>query len=123
MDSQRLDELLRKNNNHQEGSFVLLLKEGRFDVGLFNEVLGELMRLKKAGDPIPASIISKFGLFAFECLQMLNWHMDGTDTYHIHNLDQIESWRAFDSLRWCLIALAYDKPIDGDILVSAERKP
>jgi len=121
MDATRLGELLRQNNNHEEGTFLHMLDEGHFDVGLFNQVLGELMDLKKAGAAIPQSIVSQFGLFAFECERMLKAHHNNLDTFHIVNLDRIDHHKASESLHWCLLALAYDKPIDWRVLIAAER--
>ncbi|QQR84900.1 MAG: hypothetical protein IPJ76_09720 [Flavobacteriales bacterium] len=116
-----IEELLNQNVGFEEGSFLRRLKEGYFDVGLFNQVIGELRRLQMGSAHISQSVVARFGLFTCYTLMHIKWHFDSRDAYACDNLDRLDDVAIMGSLEWCSIALAYDKSIGDTVFIADER--
>lgn len=116
-----MEQLLSENLKYAEGTFLKKLEEGHFDVGLFNQIVGELMVRHSKPEPIDRTIVERFGFVSFECTRIIALHYMGDVSLRIRNIEEVDVLAALESMRWCLIAITYGKPITPDVLIRAMR--
>ena len=110
-------QLILENIEHLEGTFLEKLREGYFDLQLFNEILEVLIFSKKNSGNLNNSIAPIFGLFAFHCIQHIYQQENNNGTSNLVNFRDVNIPKVIDSLHWCLNAMIYDKNIDSSVLI------